>query len=166
MFAIQCLSMACHTCDDYRGCSVVNEFRDINHFNTQMSVVPGVNEKKGHTSEATAPVKATSMAASRFWCKPTLHLARDVHSQPIAIYLLASINDFSAPLEGLPSEQYLVRIRFYFVSENSTPFCHYIALSSFNALLQRHRTNEPHTASPIRTISKREGNLERLMPLA
>jgi hypothetical protein len=43
-------------------------------------------------SEVTALVKAASMAASRFGCKHALHLAPDVHSQPIAIYLLMKRN--------------------------------------------------------------------------
>lgn len=36
MLAIKGLSTACHTRDDYRGRSIVDEVRDMNRLNTQM----------------------------------------------------------------------------------------------------------------------------------
>ena len=36
MLAIKGLSTACHTRNDYRGRSIVDEVRDINHLNTHM----------------------------------------------------------------------------------------------------------------------------------
>ena len=36
MLAIKGLSTACHTRHDYRGRSIIDEVRDMNHLNTQI----------------------------------------------------------------------------------------------------------------------------------
>ena len=66
MLAIKGLSTACHTRNDYRGRSIVDEVRDMNHFNTHMSTLPGVQKKKEYRDDMIALVKVTSMTVSRF----------------------------------------------------------------------------------------------------
>jgi cytochrome c5 len=51
MLAIKGLSTACHTRNDYRGRSIVDEVCDMNHFNTQMSMLPRVQKKKEYRDE-------------------------------------------------------------------------------------------------------------------